>query len=154
MSDDDLLTIREMCLAFDVTPRALRFYESRELLTPLRRGQHRLFDRRDRGRLKLILMGKRFGFSLEEIRQLLELYVPGQSNRAQIAATIATARGHLAAMRQQHDELAVTMHDLQARINEAEAMLRQLTGTASDTGAYTGADDAEHIDNQNRRETR
>lgn len=123
MCDDDLLTIRQMCLTFGVTPRTLRFYETTALLSPLRRGQHRLYDRRDRGRLKLILTGKRFGFSLEEIRQLLELYVPGESNRTQIAATIDTARRNLALMRQQHDELAVTMNELQARIDQAEAML-------------------------------
>ena len=61
------MTIRQMCDAFDVTPRTLRFYESKELLFPLREGQKRLFDKRDRARLKLILRGKRFGFSLEEI---------------------------------------------------------------------------------------
>ena len=131
MSDDDLLTIREMCDTFGVTPRTLRFYEARELLAPLRRGQHRLYDRRDRGRLKLILTGKRFGFSLEEIRQLLELYVPGHSNREQITAAIETARRHLAGMRRQHDELAVTMNDLQMRIDNAEAMLRQMPPPAS-----------------------
>ena len=140
MFDDDLLTIREMCEAFGVTPRALRFYEARELLSPLRRGQHRLYDRRDRGRLKLILMGKRFGFSLEEIGQLLELYVPGQSNRDQIAATIDTARRHLAAMRQQHDELAVTMNDLRAEIDRAETMLRELPGAGA-----TPSDDAKPV---------
>ena len=69
-----LMTIREMCDLFDVTPRTLRFYEAKELLAPVREGQKRLFTRKDRGRLKLILRGKRFGFSLEEIRQLLELY--------------------------------------------------------------------------------
>lgn len=124
LCNDDLLTIREMCLTFGVSPRTLRFYETSELLSPLRRGQHRLYDRRDRGRLKLILTGKRFGFSLEEIRQLLELYVPGDSNRIQIAATLDTARRHLARMRQQHDELAETMVELQDRINLAETMLR------------------------------
>ncbi|MDM7459435.1 MAG: MerR family transcriptional regulator, partial [Paracoccus sp. (in: a-proteobacteria)] len=76
---DELMTIRQMCDAFDVTPRTLRFYESRELIFPQRRGQHRLYDRRDRARLTLILRGKRFGFSLEQIRQLLELYQPGRA---------------------------------------------------------------------------
>ena len=70
---NDLMSIRAMCEAFDVTPRTLRFYESKELLSPIREGTKRLFTRRDRARLKLILRGKRFGFSLEEIRQLLEL---------------------------------------------------------------------------------
>jgi len=62
---DDLMTIRQMCDAFGVTPRTLRFYEAKELLSPLRRGTARLFTYRDRARLKLILRGKRFGFSLE-----------------------------------------------------------------------------------------
>ena len=70
----DTLTIRQMCDAFEVTPRTLRFYEAKELLFPLREGQKRLFTKSDRARLKLILRGKRFGFSLEEIRQLLDLY--------------------------------------------------------------------------------
>lgn len=70
---DETMTIREMCDAFEVTPRTLRFYEAKELLFPVREGQKRLFTRRDRARLKLILRGKRFGFSLEEIRQLLDL---------------------------------------------------------------------------------
>jgi DNA-binding transcriptional MerR regulator len=60
---DDEMTIRQMCDAFDVTPRTLRFYEAKELLFPRREGQKRLFTRRDRARLKLILRGKRFGFS-------------------------------------------------------------------------------------------
>ncbi|MEL7278065.1 MAG: MerR family transcriptional regulator, partial [Pseudomonadota bacterium] len=71
---EGLKTISEMCADFDVTARTLRFYEAKELLSPIREGSRRLFTKRDRARLKLILMGKRFGFSLEEIRQLLNLY--------------------------------------------------------------------------------
>jgi DNA-binding transcriptional MerR regulator len=70
----DLMTIRQMCDAYEVTPRTLRFYEAKELLTPVRDGTRRLFTRRDRARLTLILRGKRFGFSLEDIRQTLDLY--------------------------------------------------------------------------------
>ena len=128
---DDLLTIRQMCEEFDVTPRALRFYESRELLSPLRRGQHRLYDRRDRGRLKLILMGKRFGFALEEIRQLLQLYVPGESNAGQIAATIDTAERRLNEMQAQRDELTIIIEDLADRIDDARKRLRDLPDAAS-----------------------
>ena len=79
----DLMTIREMCDTYDVTPRTLRFYEAKELLSPLREGTRRLFTRRDRARLKLILRGKRFGFSLEDIRQTLDLYGPDGSDTAQ-----------------------------------------------------------------------
>ena len=70
---DTFMSIRELCDAFDVTPRTLRFYEAKELLAPLRQGTRRLYTRRERARLKLILRGKRFGFSLEDIRQLLDL---------------------------------------------------------------------------------
>lgn len=120
---DELMTIRQMCDAFDVTPRTLRFYEARELIFPERRGQHRLYDRRDRARLTLILRGKRFGFSLEQIRQLLELYEPGGANQAQIAATVAAARERLADMERQYDELKGAITDLRGQIVDAETRL-------------------------------
>ncbi|MCZ0961694.1 MerR family transcriptional regulator [Paracoccus benzoatiresistens] len=120
---DELMTIRQMCDAFGVTPRTLRFYEARELIFPERRGQHRLYDRRDRARLTLILRGKRFGFSLEEIRQLLELYEPGGTNSAQIAATIAVGRQRLADMERQYAELSEAIVDLKLQLSDAEARL-------------------------------
>ncbi|MBC9246925.1 MerR family DNA-binding transcriptional regulator [Paracoccus sp. 11-3] len=120
---EELMTIRQMCDAFSVTPRTLRFYEARELIFPERRGQHRLYDRRDRARLTLILRGKRFGFSLEEIRQLLELYEPGGANHAQIAATIDVARQRLDDMERQYAELGEAIVDLKAQISEAENRL-------------------------------
>jgi DNA-binding transcriptional MerR regulator len=79
----DVMTIREMCDAFEVTPRTLRFYETKELLTPIRVGTKRLYSRSDRARLGLILRGKRFGFSLEDIRQTLDLYDRDGGNAAQ-----------------------------------------------------------------------
>lgn len=128
---DDVMTIRQMCDAFGVTPRTLRFYEARELIFPQRRGQHRLYDRRDRARLTLILRGKRFGFSLEEIRQLLELYEPGGANKTQIAATVGVARQHLADMERQHAELAEAITDLKAQIADAEQRLASPSATRS-----------------------
>ena len=120
---DELMTIRQMCEAFEVTPRTLRFYEARELIFPERRGQHRLYDRRDRARLTLILRGKRFGFSLEQIRQLLELYEPGGANRTQIAATIAIARDRLADMERQYAELREAIVELKSQLIDAETRL-------------------------------
>ncbi|MCG6111867.1 MAG: MerR family DNA-binding transcriptional regulator [Paracoccus sp.] len=120
---DDLMTIRQMCDTYEVTPRTLRFYEARELIFPQRRGQHRLYDRRDRARLILILRGKRFGFSLEQIRQLLELYEPGGTNRAQIAATISVGRDRLADMERQYAELSEAIADLRIQISEAQSRL-------------------------------
>ncbi len=117
------MTIRQMCDTFDVTPRTLRFYEARELIFPQRRGQHRLYDRRDRARLTLILRGKRFGFSLEQIRQLLELYEPGGTNRTQVAATIEVGRARLADMERQRAELGEAIADLRAQISDAEHRL-------------------------------
>ena len=122
----DLMTIRQMCDAFDVTPRTLRFYEARELLFPLRRGQHRLYNRTDRARLKLILRGKRFGFSLEQIRQLLELYDPAERNITQTEAILVTARERLADMERQHAELGGAIVDLRQQIAEGERDLRLL----------------------------
>ena len=122
----ELMTIRQMCDAFDVTPRTLRFYEARELLFPLRRGQHRLYNRTDRARLKLILRGKRFGFSLEQIRQLLELYDPAERNITQTEAILVTARERLADMERQHAELGGAIADLRHQIAEGDSQLRLL----------------------------
>lgn len=112
----DVLTIREMCEAFDVTPRTLRFYEQKELLFPIRDGQKRLFTRRDRGRLKLILRGKRFGFALEDIRQLLDLYDRGDQQEEQLKRTYALARERLAQMEQQRDELNEAIAELKSQL--------------------------------------
>jgi len=120
------MTIREMCEAFDVTPRTLRFYESKELISPIREGQKRLYTRRDRARLKLILRGKRFGFTLEEIRQLLDLYDLGDSQATQLARTYEVARKHLAEMEAQRDELDAAIADLRAQIEWGEQMLRSM----------------------------
>ena len=126
----ELMTIRQMCDVFDVTPRTLRFYEARELLFPVRRGQHRLYGRADRARLKLILRGKRFGFSLEQIRQLLELYDPAERNITQPEAVLATARERLADMERQHAELGGAIVDLRQQIAEGEGQLRALKSDA------------------------
>ncbi|MDO5658393.1 MAG: MerR family DNA-binding transcriptional regulator [Paracoccus sp. (in: a-proteobacteria)] len=128
---DDVLTIRQMCDRYEVTPRTLRFYESRELISPERRGQHRYYDKTDRARLTLILRGKRFGFSLEEIRQLLELYDPREENITQIGATIETARLRLADMIRQREELGDAIEELSLQIDEAQQVLNRLSGASA-----------------------
>ena len=114
---DDLLNIRQMCDAFDVTPRTLRFYEAKELIAPLRRGTARLYTYRDRARLKLILRGKRFGFSLEDIRQLLDMYdrAPGQQE-AQLRRTYELAADRLAQMERQRAELDEAIAELKEQM--------------------------------------
>ena len=128
--DEELLTIREMCDLFDVTPRTLRFYEAKELLFPIREGQKRLFTHRDRARLTLILRGKRFGFSLEQIRQLLNLYDVGDQGERQLREVYEAAQERLADMERQRDELNVGIEDLRARIEWGAAELEKLAGRA------------------------
>jgi len=123
---DETMTIREMCNNFEVTPRTLRFYEQKELLFPIRDGQKRLFTRRDRARLKLILRGKRFGFTLEEIRQLLDLYDMGDQQATQLARTYKLAKTHLAEMEAQRDELEVAIQELRQQIDWGAKRLDEL----------------------------
>ncbi|WP_127115033.1 MerR family transcriptional regulator [Shimia sediminis] len=120
---EETMTIREMCDAFDVTPRTLRFYEAKELLFPIREGQKRLFTKRDRARLKLILRGKRFGFSLEEIRQLLDLYDMGDQQATQLQRTYEVAQARLQDMEEQRDELNEAIDDLKEQLKWGERII-------------------------------
>lgn len=129
----DTLGIREMCDAFCVTPRTLRFYEAKVLLSPIRQGTRRLFTRRDRARLKLILRGKRFGFSLEEIRQLLDLYDMGDAQVTQLAQTYDIAARHLAEMEARRAELDEAISELRAQMAWGRDELDRRT--AKDTAA-------------------
>jgi DNA-binding transcriptional MerR regulator len=121
------MTIGAMCAAFDVTPRTLRFYEAKGLLNPIREGQKRLFTPRDRARLTLILRGKRFGFSLVEIQELLELYAAGDGQVRQLTATLDRATERLALMRAQRDELSLAIDELSDQIGLVERMLAERT---------------------------
>ncbi len=123
---DETMTIREMCDAFEVTPRTLRFYEAKELLFPIREGQKRLFTRRDRARLKLILRGKRFGFSLEEIRQLLDLYDMGDQQQTQLTRSVEIARERLADLVTQREELNEAIADLTDQLKWGEEMVASM----------------------------
>ncbi|WP_296425217.1 MerR family DNA-binding transcriptional regulator [Yoonia sp.] len=122
----ETMNIREMCDAFDVTPRTLRFYESKELLFPTRDRQKRLFTKRDRARLKLILRGKRFGFSLEEIRQLLDLYHMDDGQEAQLSKSYELAGRHLAAMEAQKAELEEAIGELKQQMHWGAEKLAKL----------------------------
>lgn len=124
------MTIREMCDTFEVTPRTLRFYEAKELLAPIREGQKRLFTHRDRARLTLILRGKRFGFSLEQIRQLLDLYGADDQQHSQMVRTHEMASERLTDMIRERDELDAAISDLRAQMDQiARALEMQQTST-------------------------
>ncbi len=122
----ETMTIRQMCEAFDVTPRTLRFYEAKELLFPIRQGTKRLFTKRDRARLKLILRGKRFGFSLEEIRQLLDLYDLDDAQQTQLVRTYEVAQRHLKEMEAQRAELEIAIEELREQMRWGAEKLTEL----------------------------
>ena len=102
---DRTYTIRQLCREFDVTPRALLFYEDKDLLAPIRQGQNRIYSHRDRGRLQLILMGKRVGFSLAEIADMLDLYDANDGGAAQMAVSLKKFRERIAALKVQRADI-------------------------------------------------
>lgn len=120
---DAVYTIGEMCHAFDVTPRTLRFYEYKELLSPIREGQKRLFTPTCRARLKLILRGKRFGFSLVEIKDLLDLYEMGDGQVTQLSATLEAAQKHHKELIAQRDELNDAIVEMEQQMTMIKDML-------------------------------
>jgi DNA-binding transcriptional MerR regulator len=130
MTQTDTLTIREMCDTYAVTPRTLRFYEAKELLSPIRQGAKRLFTKQDRARLQLILRGKRFGFSLEDIRQLLDMYNRDGSNEAQLSRTYQLGLDRLAQMKAQRDELTIAITELETELREGQAALAAFRAAA------------------------
>lgn len=127
---NDTLTISQMCDAFGVTARTLRFYEAKELLAPIRIGSRRLFTRRDRARLKIILRGKRFGFSLEDIRQVLDLYERDSANEAQLRHTYDLAKARLAQMEAQRSELDEAIKELKMELDAGERSIALLNQSA------------------------
>ncbi|HMI39818.1 MAG TPA: MerR family DNA-binding transcriptional regulator [Sphingomicrobium sp.] len=108
-----LFSIGEMCDAFGVTARALRFYEDEGLIAPERRGTQRLYSERDRARVAWILRGKRTGFSLAEIRELLDLYDLGDQRQTQRLVTLERCRGKIATLERQRGDIDATITELQ-----------------------------------------
>ena len=108
---EELLSFKDMCARFDVTPRTLRYYEYIELLSPVREGRSRFYQPREVARMTLIMRGRRFGFSLEEIRQWLEMYNE-RGTDVQYAVWIEAATAKLDDLRKQQVELQAVIDDL------------------------------------------
>ena len=106
------LSFREMCAKFDVTPRTLRYYEYIELLSPEKEGRSRFYGPREMARMTLILRGRRFGFSLEDIRQWLLIY-EHEGNEAQMQEWVALADRQLLELAEQKKQLEETIVELQ-----------------------------------------
>jgi len=107
-------SISELAREFDVTPRAIRFYEDQGLLAPRRAGQRRIYTVRDRTRLKLTLRGKRLGLTLSEIRELIDMYEPGRDERPQLERFLAVLEMHKASLLQQRADIEAQLSELQA----------------------------------------
>ena len=120
-------TITELAQEFDITPRAIRFYEDVGLLTPGREGRNRVYTHRDRTRLKLTLRGKRLGLTLQEIKQLVDMYESPDDTAPQLKAFLAVLQAHRLQLEQQRDDLEVTL----AEIVQHEARCRDLLATAA-----------------------
>lgn len=118
-------SIGDLAREFDVTPRAIRFYEDQGLLAPQRAGQRRIYSPRDRTRLKLTLRGKRLGLTLSEIRELIDMYEPGRDERAQLERFATVLAQHRSALEQQRTDIEAQL----AEIATFEKRIRQRLGT-------------------------
>lgn len=117
-------SITDLCTEFGVTPRALRFYEDEGLIAPQRQGLSRIYSWRDRARLAWILRGKRVGFSLAEIREMIDLYDRNDGRHAQRQMTLEKCRGRVETLKKQKLDIDATIDELDrfiAMVEEAEA---------------------------------
>ena len=118
-------SISELAREFDVTPRAIRFYEDQGLITPRREGQRRVYTARDRTRLKLTLRGKRLGLTLSEIRELIDMYEPGRDERPQLERFLSVLESHKASLLQQRADLEAQLAELDTFEKRVRKQLRR-----------------------------
>lgn len=119
--NESTYTIGELAREFDITPRSIRFYEEQSLLSPKRTGQNRIYCNKDRVRLKLIMRGKRLGFSLAEIKNLFELYDSNPNSSVQLQTMLQLTEQKRAVLRQQLDDIQMLMNEL----DEVETRCRE-----------------------------
>ena len=120
----ELFTVNQLAEELGVTARAIRFYETKGLIAPRRAGSTRVFDRRDRARLLLVLRGKRLGFSLASIREFLDLYDADRTQAAQLRLLLDSTRERIRELERQRVDLDQTLRELREVEAEAERVLR------------------------------
>ena len=118
-------SISDLAREFDVTPRAIRFYEDQGLLAPRREGQRRVYTPRDRTRLKLTLRGKRLGLTLSEIRDLIDMYEPGRDERPQLERFLGALEAHRAALERQREDIDVQLAEIGAFEKKVRRQLKR-----------------------------
>ncbi len=123
---DRTFTIRQLCNEFGATARALRFYEDKGLLSPARDGLNRVYGGRDRARLGLIMQGKRLGFSLSDLRELLDLYDENDGGAAQMAASLAKFRERILALHAQREDIDRALATLEHGVARLETKLADI----------------------------
>lgn len=116
--------IAELAREFNVTTRTIRFYEDKELLSPERQGQRRVFSPRDRVRLRLIMRGKRLGFSLDEIREMIDMYDDDPSEVAQLKLFLEKIRERQAVLTQQQADITAILNELDKLESESSKLLQ------------------------------
>jgi len=118
-------SISELAQEFDITPRAIRFYEDQGLLAPRREGQRRIYTLRDRTRLKLTLRGKRLGLTLAEIRELIDMYEPGRDDRAQLERFREVLEAHRRSLLQQRSDIEAQLAEIHTFAKRVEKQLKR-----------------------------
>lgn len=126
---ENYVRIGEMAKSFGVTLRALRFYEDKGLIAPRREGATRLYSRRDRARLKLILLGRKVGFSLRDVKQMIDLYDPKGSNARQLKMTLDKSEKQLVRLQKQRDAIDEAIVDLTSAISHVRRAMAERQAT-------------------------
>ncbi len=132
---DPFFTVTQLAAELGITVRTLHFYEAQGLISPQRAGNTRVYTARDRGRMILILLGKRLGFSIREIREYLELYDMDPTHETQTKALLKSVRARIHLLAEQQAALTQTLSELQDIEQQAEAALRtmQMASTGRST---------------------
>ena len=126
-----VFTISELAAEFDITSRAIRFYEDVGLLTPERAGRNRVYTQRDRTRLKLTLRGKRLGLSLQEIKQLVDMYDSPSDTTQQLTAFLGVLGEHRRLLEQQREDIEITLAEISQHETRCKSLLGALAPAAS-----------------------